>query len=89
MLFGVIKGGDQGGIAEKRSGIYRLINDGDILGNDSACPQIEVPNFGVSHNAGRHADMLAAALQLCRRVMVPQITQKRGTSQFYGVSLFL
>ena len=65
----------------------RLVDARDLLVDDAARADVEVPDFGVAHQPARQADVFAARLQRGPRPLLLEAPPKARLRQFDRVAL--
>ena len=76
----------QRGVLEERPVLDRLVHPHQVLEEDAAGADRQVPDLGVAHLTGRQADRLAGCLERRMRVLGPEPVEDRRVRELDGVS---
>lgn len=68
---------------------HTLINLDNVLPNNTACPDVQMSNFGVTHQSLLQADGQTMCLELDKVVLVPDGIHVGGVSVVDGVTLLV
>ena len=74
-VLAALEGGAQDRVVEELARLDRLVHAHEVLEEDAARADGEMPDLGVAHLAGRQADRLAGRLQRRMRVRAPEAVE--------------